>query len=184
MTSERTPKSRASSSTEAGVPIKTLSLIRHAKSSWKYDHLDDRDRPLNTRGMRDCALMGMVLSRRGYSPSLIISSPALRALRTAEALASAIGYPETNIRLDSRMYHAGAAQVLELARQFDDALDWVACVGHNPGLTELVGLLVGRGPDNVPTGAVVDIRFNTRRWQEIGAAGVIDFVMDKPKLHK
>lgn len=184
MTPQKKPTSGPSAPTKTHTPVKTLSLIRHAKSSWKYAQLDDRDRPLNNRGVRDAALMGMVLSQRGHSPSLIISSPALRALRTAEALAAAIGYPEANLRLDSRIYHAGAAQLLDLARQFDDALDWVACVGHNPGLTELVGLLVEDGPDNVPTGAVVDIRFNTQRWQEIDAACVTDFVLDTPKLHK
>jgi phosphohistidine phosphatase len=184
VTTQKTPKSQRSSPTETRVPLKTLSLIRHAKSSWKYAQLDDQDRPLNGRGVRDSALMGMVLSQRGYSPSLIVSSPALRAIRTAEALAAAIGYPETGIVLDRRLYHAGASQLMDLARQFDDALDWVACVGHNPGLTDLVGMLVDKGPDNVPTCAVVDIRFNARRWQEIDAACVIDFVMDKPKLHK
>jgi phosphohistidine phosphatase len=165
-------------------PVKTLSLIRHAKSSWKYPGLDDRDRPLNARGVRDSALMGMVLSQRGFSPARMMTSPALRAIRTAEAIASAIGYPVTDLILDRRLYHAGPSQLLGLVKTFEDELEWVACVGHNPGFTELVNQLVGNGPDNVATCAIAEIRFHSAHWNDVGPESVVSFEMDKPKNHK
>lgn len=184
MTSKKKPSPPSSPTLANTSSVKTLTLIRHAKSSWKYAGLDDRDRPLNARGIRDAALMGMVLSQRGFSPELLTSSPALRALRTAEAVAAGIGYPDTAIVLNHHLYHAGSDGLLKRLHQFDDSLNWIALVGHNPGLTELVKLLVTAAPGDVPTGGVAEIRFDTRRWQDISRDKVVAFFFDRPKNHR
>jgi phosphohistidine phosphatase len=161
--------------------IKILTLIRHAKSSWKNPGLSDRDRPLNKRGKRDAPVMGERLAERGFDPELVISSPAVRALATAEAIAEEIGYPWTEIVVDERLYEADASEWLEVIQSLDDVLDWVTCVGHNPGLTELVNYLSPYQVDNVPTCGVVELRFDTERWADIGYIRPTKVDLDYPK---
>ena len=184
MTRQKKPSPVTSLKQDPAATGKTLTIIRHAKSSWKFAGLDDMDRPLSARGVRDAALMGMVLSQRGFAPALVTSSPAVRALRTAVAVTAAIGYPDTAIVLNHHIYHAGVDGLLNLVHTFDDALNWVALVGHNPGLTELSGQLTSDGPDNVPTAGVVELRFDVSKWQDIHRKQVIEVYFDKPKNHR
>lgn len=163
--------------------MRKLTLIRHAKSSWSFSGLDDRDRPLNRRGQRDAPLMGRVLAGRGFHPDLFCTSPALRALRTAETIAQAAAYPESRIVLDPRLYHAGSADLLKLLKAMDDAQAWVAWVGHNPDLTDLVNRLAREKIDNVPTCGVVEMCFACGRWADIGRDGLEAFDFDFPKRH-
>lgn len=164
--------------------MKTLTLIRHAKSSWKYSGLDDMDRPLNRRGGRDAPLMGDILAERGCCPDAVFTSPALRALRTAEMIANAIQYPQQRIKLDDRLYHAGVDDLLDVIKSMDDSYRWVACVGHNPGMTDLANHLSRQRFDNVPTCGVVQMHFDLDRWTDIekSAPNGIDF--DFPKKHR
>jgi phosphohistidine phosphatase len=163
--------------------VKTLTLIRHAKSSWDVPGLDDVDRPLSRRGRRDAPLMGLVLAGRGFAPEIIMASPALRALRTAEALAAAIAYPVPRIVLDPRLYQADSEGLLQVVRSMDSGLEWVAWVGHNPGLTELAHRLARRRLDNVPTCGVVEMRFASEGWTDIGRSRPKTFDFDFPKQH-
>ena len=164
--------------------MKKLTLIRHAKSSWKYVDLDDMDRPLNRRGNRDAPLMGEVLAGRGFNPDTILTSPALRALRTAEAVAAGIGYAPQRIVLDDRLYHADNDDLLDVVKSINDSLGWVACVGHNPGLTDLANYLGRRRIDNVPTSGVVEIRFGCDRWADLDRTEPDHVDFDFPKKHR
>ncbi len=164
--------------------MKILTLIRHAKSSWKHSGLDDLDRPLNRRGQRDGPLMGDVLAAKGFSPDTIFTSPALRALRTAEAIAAAIQYPEERIVLDTRLYHADTDDLLEVLQSMAQPFDWIACVGHNPGLTELANYLGRKRFDNVPTCGVVEMRFELDRWVDIDRVAPQRLDFDFPKKHR
>ena len=164
--------------------MKTLTLIRHAKSSWKYPGLDDMDRPLNRRGGRDAPLMGDILAERGCHPDAVFASPALRALRTAEMIATAIRYPQQRIMLDDRLYHADAGDLLDVIKSMDDSLGWVACVGHNPGMTDLANYLGRQRFDNVPTCGVVEIRFDTDRWIDIEQTEPNSTDFDFPKKYR
>jgi phosphohistidine phosphatase len=146
--------------------VKTLTLIRHAKSSWKKP-LPDRLRPLNKRGKREAPMMGERLAKREIEPDLIISSPATRALVTAEAIAREIGYPEEDIHADERLYGASSFELLEIIQELDNHLDHVMLFGHNPGLTDLVNDL-GCDIDNIPTCGVVKLEFDTDSWAHIG----------------
>jgi phosphohistidine phosphatase len=161
--------------------LKTLVLIRHAKSSWKDASLADRDRPLNKRGKRDAPEMGRRLAARGGAPDLIVSSPATRALATARVIAEAVGYPVDGIREDERIYMASPAELLEAIRGLDDGHERVFLFGHNPGLTELVNELSEPALDNVPTCGVVELRLAADRWADLSPDKVQRADFDTPK---
>jgi phosphohistidine phosphatase len=160
--------------------VKTLTLVRHAKSSWKHPELPDRLRPLNKRGAHDAPMMGERLARREAKPDLIISSPTTRAMATAEAKAREIGTPEEKIRADERLYGSDALELLEVVRELDDHLDHVMVVGHNPGLTDLANEL-GYDVDNIPTGGIIELRFDVASWARIGDADPTYVDFDYPK---
>ena len=100
--------------------MKTIILVRHAKSSWKDPGLNDFDRPLNKRGKKNAPLMGQKLKERQVMPDLVLSSPAKRARKTATAIAKAVGYPKKRIVFDDNMYHGGARYLFEMIKNLDD----------------------------------------------------------------
>lgn len=163
--------------------MKKLTLIRHAKSSWKHSGLSDYDRPLNKRGRQNAPMMGERLSSRGFAPQRIISSPALRALRTAEAIATAVELPWQYFHVDPRLYSAMANDLLNIIYEFDSNDQWMAIVGHNPETTELANWLSGEYIGNVPTCGVVEMHFKIDRWDQIGKGeeSLIFFDFDYPK---
>ena len=118
--------------------MKRLTIIRHAKSSWKDTSLPNVLRPLNKRGKRDAPVMDERLARREIEPDAFICSPAARALATAEIIAQAISYPSDEIVVDDRMHGAGLFDLLEIVQGLDDSVDCALLLGHNPGLSELV----------------------------------------------
>ncbi|MCK5032034.1 MAG: histidine phosphatase family protein, partial [Calditrichia bacterium] len=109
--------------------MKTLYLLRHAKSSWDNPELDDFERPLNKRGHHDAPLIGNLLEKLNISPDLIISSPAIRASMTARIIADAIKYPLDRIRYDENIYEAGEMDLLEVIYAVDDTVDKLMLVG-------------------------------------------------------
>src|SRR5271157_4582531 len=117
--------------------MKTLFLIRHAKSSWDDTALPDKDRPLGDRGRRDAPKMGKRLAKRDVKPDLILSSPARRALKTAEIIAKKLDYKLGRILVVDCMYPGGADSLLRVINELDDGLQCVMLFGHNPGLEDL-----------------------------------------------
>jgi phosphohistidine phosphatase len=146
--------------------MKTLYLLRHAKSSWGNPELDDLDRPLNKRGKRDAPEMGRRLRRRGVSPDLLLSSPAVRALVTARVIAGKIGYPVSEIATDERIYLASPGLLLEILREQGDQVGSLMIFGHNPGFTQLTSLLGGERIANVPTCGFVEIELAGTTWRD------------------
>ncbi len=118
--------------------MKKLILIRHAKSAHSLLDSDDRRRPLNERGLRNAPRMGVELKSRGYAPDLMVTSPALRAMTTAELIAGAMGYSPENIVHDESAYTFSAENLLETVRGLPSADDTVLLVGHNPACHEFV----------------------------------------------
>ena len=117
--------------------MKTLFLVRHAKSSRNEPALQDKDRPLNNRGKRDAPKMGKRLAKREVTPDLILSSPAKRALKTAQLIAKKLDYKLQDIVVDERLYATGADELLHVIRKLGAKPKSVMLVGHNPELTEL-----------------------------------------------
>ena len=147
--------------------MKTLLVLRHAKSSRDDPSLDDRDRPLAARGERDAPRMGRLVRDEQLSPDLVVCSDAVRARQTAEAMAEAAGYSGT-ILLEHRLYAAEAGGILAVLREVvEPDLGTVMIVGHNPGLEDLVSALTGFRED-LPTAALAQLALPIDRWSDIG----------------
>jgi phosphohistidine phosphatase len=164
--------------------MKTLYLVRHAKSSWEDTALSDFDRPLNVRGKKDAPSMGYVLHQQGILPDLLLSSPAKRAYSTAKKIAKAIGYTKKDIQTDKNIYHAEPDQLLMTIQALPPAVDSVMLVGHNPGLTDLSNLLCRKHIDNIPTCGVVCIEFDVEKWNQVMSESGRFMFFDYPKKHK
>jgi phosphohistidine phosphatase len=163
-------------------PMKTLFLVRHAKSSWDDPSLADHERPLNDRGKRDAPKMGERLAKRGVTADLILSSSAVRALTTARIIAEKIGYDPKSIVADRRIYGAQVSTLLYLIQELDDEHERVMLFGHNPELTELAHRFSGDIED-MPTCAVVELTFDTPRWADVVACRPVAVRFDSPKKH-
>jgi phosphohistidine phosphatase len=145
--------------------MKTLLVLRHAKSSWSDPALDDHERPLNRRGREDAPRMGELLREYGLMPDVIISSDAVRARLTAEAVAGAARY-EGQILLDQNLYMAAPADIISRLRTVRKNAETVMIVGHNPGLEELVAQLTGEQQD-LPTAALAQIVLPIDQWRDL-----------------
>ena len=164
--------------------MKTLTIIRHAKSSWKDLELKDFDRPLNKRGKRDAPLAGQRLRENSISPDLIVTSPAKRALTTAKLIANEIGYSKKNLVSDQRVYMADVEDLIQILRKVDNSCKNVAIVGHNPDMTDLANELTGESIDNVPTCGVVHATLDIKSWQDLDEGKGKLVLFDYPKKHQ
>jgi len=162
--------------------MKRLTLIRHGQSDWVSPTQDDFDRPLNPRGLRDCRRMPGLIKADIPLPQAIISSDALRAKLTSEALAGGYGKAPQDINYIPALYLASLERLLGCIGTQDDVVEHLMLVGHNPGLTELHNYLCEQAADNLPTFAVVDLQLAVDAWPELPAhcATLENFL--KPKL--
>ncbi|MEA3374301.1 MAG: histidine phosphatase family protein [Campylobacterota bacterium] len=156
----------------------TLLILRHAKSSWDDSTLSDRERPLNKRGKKDAPMMGKRLKSSNYKCDLLITSPAVRALSTAKAVAKALGYPEKKILLDESLYMADTEDYLHVIGGVDEKIKHLMIVSHNPGSEELLGDLTSEQFEKFPTAAYALIEIEGS-WSEIKSAKLLRF--DYPK---
>ena len=161
--------------------MKTLILLRHAKSSWKKPDLRDLDRPLNKRGKRDAPVMGKRLAKKKIKVDRLISSPAKRALVTANTVANEIGYPRSDIVVEEKLYTFDETGLLDVIQDLDNALDRVMLFGHNPAITDLVNSLAPSQIDNVPTCGVVELTFDVESWADVGETKAVQLEFDYPK---
>lgn len=147
--------------------MKTLYLIRHAKSSWSFD-LADHDRPLGKRGRKDVFSMSTYLARHQLLPDVLVSSTASRAFYTALHFCDAMGMDERGIVLEKNLYHATPHAILEVVQRVKSG-DCLALFGHNPGFTEAANMLCKSSIENVPTCGIVGITFDVYSWPEVAA---------------
>lgn len=145
--------------------MKTLLLLRHAKSSWKDDSLDDHERPLNKRGKEAAPRVGELLVARQLVPDLVIASTAVRAQATAFAVMEASGTAGA-LHSTKRLYLAPPSVYLELLRAVPEPTPRVLMIGHNPGIEELVGMLAGR-PEHMPTAALAAFTLDLSSWAAV-----------------
>lgn len=165
--------------------MKTVILVRHAKSYWKDPRLDDFDRPLNERGRRDAPLMGEKLKERQILPDLILSSPAKRARKTADLIAEAIGYPRKEIRFVDEMYHCGASDLLALVKKLHDKDTSVMLFGHNPEFMDFAAMMLKPGSvPYIPTTGVCCIRFPVSSWKKVQKRKGETVFFDYPKRYR
>lgn len=155
--------------------MKTLFLLRHAKSDWADPDQHDFDRPLNARGRKAARAMGRELRRLKLAADQIIASPAARTIETLALLADGYG-GRMKIEEDERLYLASADTLFGIVRAADDRRRSLLLVGHNPGLHQVTLGLVRESPERAevaakyPTGALAEIAFDVERWGEIAPA--------------
>jgi phosphohistidine phosphatase len=145
--------------------MKTLLILRHAKSSWQESGLDDHDRPLNKRGMRVAPQMGRLLKAQDLVPELIVSSTAKRARKTAELVAENCGYQGT-VEVTQRLYHASAEQAISVLADLAGDQACVMLVAHNPGVEELLEVFTGEVAA-MPTAALAQVELPIDQWQSL-----------------
>jgi phosphohistidine phosphatase len=137
---------------------------------------------LDDRGRRDAPKMGKRLAKRDVKPDLILSSPAVRALATAEIIAKKVDYRIKNIVVDDRLYASEVHQLLNVIRKLGDKLECVILVGHNPELAELAQRLSSK-ITHMPTCAVAEFAFDAKSWSAIGTDKPAKVTLDYPKQH-
>jgi len=145
--------------------MKQLLILRHAKSSWNDASLDDWQRPLNDRGRRDAPRVGEWLRNHSRQPEVIITSDAVRARTTAEAVVKAAGY-SIEVMIEPSLYHATTQAVLDVLNDVREGVQTVLIVGHNPGLEDLVRQLTGEYHP-LTTAALLDLDVPIGRWSEL-----------------
>jgi phosphohistidine phosphatase len=165
--------------------MKTLYLIRHAKSSWDDPDQADIERPLNKRGRKDAPNMARRLKEKRATPDVILTSPAIRAFDTCLHFAKILDYDKDKIKTDKRLYHADEDQILKVIQDLKDRdrddEEVVLLFGHNPGLTEFANMLLNANIDNIPTCGVVKAQLNIKKWKDAQAGcGKLEF-FDFPK---
>jgi phosphohistidine phosphatase len=161
--------------------MKSLYVMRHAKSSWKDPGIGDHQRPLNKRGRRNVGDMGGRLKDRDIRLDSIISSDAKRAMDTAVGVCRLMGLDPAIIRADPDLYHAEAGRIVDIVSRLDERWQRVMVVGHNPGLTEFAGLFYPRPIGNLPTAGVVALHFEIHTWRDIDRGHVVAGDFDFPK---
>ena len=147
--------------------MKQLSLIRHAEANNSRGYLPDIERPLNATGERDAPRMGAHLSKQGFFPDIMISSPAARAASTAEAIAQSIGYDVLNIQWEDAIYNAEPHALMRLISNIPTQHTHVAIVGHNPAVSDLANQLQHNPIYSMPACGVISVDLPIEHWAEI-----------------
>ena len=163
--------------------MKTLYLLRHAKSSWNFDELTDQERPLNERGRDDAPRVGKALAERGIEMDLVVASPAVRALTTAVLVARELDYPHDKIVIEPDIYQAEVEDLITIIHALPDVANSVLLTGHNPTITDTVNVLSPTPIDEMPTATVVCLRFQCESWEQVKKANAefyfVDYVKDR-----
>ena len=147
--------------------MKRIYLIRHAKSTWDVPGVADHDRALNERGRHDAPAMGRHLRQHNHLPDAILTSTALRAVSTAEAIAEQLHFPSVHIIQMASIYHAGPKEYYVILSGLDDIISSVCIVGHNPTISEFASSLTGTAVGSMPTCAVFCAECDIESWKDI-----------------
>jgi phosphohistidine phosphatase len=156
--------------------MKTLYLVRHAKSSWKYNNLTDNERPLKKRGKKNAEFISKLLKKGNNFPEIIISSPAVRAYESAKIFAENLNIVEKDIIKEERLHMADYDDFISVINDIPMKINKVMLFSHNPGLTYFACTISGADIDNVPTSGVVRIDFDINAWSDISSVkGKLEF---------
>jgi phosphohistidine phosphatase len=146
--------------------MKTLILLRHAKSSWNNPNLTDFQRPLNKRGQRDAPFMANVLKKTGIKVEKLIASPAERTLTTAQIFADKLDYPFDEIVTEPSLYDESFNYFLQVIRNIKDSCNTAMIVSHNPYTTSMINYLANYNLTNLPTCGCFGIALNVSHWKD------------------
>jgi phosphohistidine phosphatase len=161
--------------------MKTLILVRHAKSDWSEAGMSDIERPLNERGKKDAPEMARRLRKKGVKIDAFISSPAKRAFRTARFFAEEFDVKKDDIQVEKVLYGALTSQFEQVVAAMKDKDDTIALFSHNPGITEYANTLCEVHTDNMPTSSVFAVQADVAKWQDFTKAEKMFLFFDYPK---
>ncbi len=147
--------------------MKTLYIVRHAKSSWEYDGIKDIDRPLKKRGINDAYLISSVLQKKIETPSVFVSSCANRALHTATIFSYSFNFPFANLKISKSLYSFSDGYLIKTVKALDNGYDSAIIFSHDHGISDFVNKFGNKIIDHVPTCGVVGIEFKTKHWKDI-----------------
>ena len=163
---------------------KHLYILRHAKSGWDDPGRSDRDRSLTIRGIKDIQLMGKTFREELHEIEQILTSHANRAVHTAILLATSANLPLDRIRITDKLYEAEESQVLKVIRRLPDDYSHVMIVGHNPSFSMVASEFIPDLSADIPTSALVRVRFKAQQWSDVSAGDVEWSAFDCPKKFK
>ena len=161
--------------------MKTLILVRHAKSDWSGEGLSDSERPLNERGKKDAPEMAKRLKKKGLKIDAFISSPAKRAKKTAKYFAEEFGLNKDSILIEPKLYGALPSGFETVIASLDNKHDTIVVFSHNPGITDYTNTLTTVHTDNSPTCGIFAVQADVERWGEFTKAGKSFLFYDYPK---
>jgi len=162
--------------------MKTIILVRHAKSSWKYPELTDEERPLNKRGKRDAPNMAQLLLELKVKPDVLLSSPAIRAKRTAKIVADYLNCSD-KVKYKAWLYSFSTENILTKVNSFKSEWDTVMMFGHNPAFTSLVNYWGDDFLENLPTCGAYALSFETENWSQVRQSKGKTLFYEFPKKH-
>ena len=164
--------------------VKDVCFVRHAKSSWDQAGMDDFDRPLDVRGLKDAPMMASKIREIGLVPDLIITSGANRARTTAEFFRKEFDLDKGKFIIRNEIYESTPEQVYEVIRSAPDSANFIFVFGHNPTFTWIANHISGVSIDNVPTCGVVHVQSIITSWKKFKPehAGFIGFHYPKQYL--
>ncbi len=155
--------------------MKTLFLLRHAKSSWKDLSLADFDRPLKKRGKDSARSIGLLVKKEKIFPNLILCSPARRTRETIKIVRETAELP-SELRYEERIYEGNSMKLLAVLGEVNPTVESVLMIGHNPGMENLLELLTGRALQ-MPTAAFAKINLDVKSWTELVEHGQLEWLV-------
>jgi len=164
--------------------MKTIHLIRHAKSSWENTNLSDENRPLSFRGVYDCQLMAPTILEAGWHPVHIFTSKAVRAQLTITGIADALSHKNISWLIDDKLYTFSADSLVDWIEHIDDEINEVTLVGHNPAMTQLINQVSDRHINNFPTCAYAQLHSMAYSWKQVFSTQLQLLHYIKPKMLK
>jgi phosphohistidine phosphatase len=162
--------------------MKTLYIVRHAKSSWEYSGIEDIDRPLKKRGIKDAHLMSKFLSKEIDRPDVFVSSSANRALHTAIIFCENFEYPLSNLQIKKQLYSFSDGYLVKTVNALDDCFNSAIIFSHDHGINTFVNKFGNKPISHVTTCGVIGIQFEDKHWKNIKKGKT--FMIEYPKNHK
>lgn len=162
--------------------MKTLYIVRHAKSSWEYDGISDIDRPLKKRGINDAYLVSKVLLDKIKCPDVFVASCANRALHTAMIFSYTFNFPQANVKISKSLYSFSDGYLIKTVKALDNGYDSAIIFSHDHGINTFVNKFGSKPISHVPTCGVIGIEFEDKHWKNIKKGNTI--LIEFPKFHK